>query len=90
MRRLTIRVAALAVAALPLACAHPPPPQPQMSQSMQMSVAQACAADIDRLCPGVPPGNGRIKACMRANIAQLSPGCFDAVLGAVASEREPN
>ncbi len=88
MRKLSLRAAALVMAALPVACAHQPP-QPQVSPQMQMSVAQACAADIDRLCPGVPPGQGRIKACMRANIAQLSPGCFDAVLGAVASEREP-
>lgn len=54
-----------------------------------MVVARACGADIDRLCPGVPPGQGRIKMCMRQHITQLLPGCFDAVLGAIAAQREP-
>ena len=53
------------------------------------TIARACAGDIDRLCPGVPPGEGRIKACMKAHIMELSAPCFDTLLGAVASEREP-
>lgn len=52
-------------------------------------IARACAGDIDRLCKGVPPGEGRIKACMKAHITELSAPCFDTLLGAVASEREP-
>ena len=52
-------------------------------------IAQACAGDIDRLCAGVPPGEGRIKACMKAHISQVSAPCFDALLKAIAAEREP-
>jgi hypothetical protein len=46
-------------------------------------------ADIDRLCPGVPPGEGRIKACTKQHVLQLSAACFDTVVGAVAAEKEP-
>jgi len=35
----------------------------------------ACRADVDRLCPGIPPGGGRIAACLKANQAQVSPAC---------------
>lgn len=37
-----------------VAVAQPPPPAPS-----KMQIAEACGADIDRLCPGVPPGQGR-------------------------------
>ena len=53
------------------------------------SIARACAGDIERLCAGVPPGEGRIKACIKAHITELSAACFDTLLGAVASEKEP-
>lgn len=52
-------------------------------------IARACAGDIERLCAGVPPGEGRIKACIKAHITELSAPCFDTLLGAVASEKEP-
>ena len=55
----------------------------------QMVIAKACAADIERFCPGVPPGEGRIKACMKAHVTDLSAPCIDAMMGAVAGEREP-
>ncbi len=54
------------------------------------TIARACAGDIDRLCAGVPPGEGRIKACIKAHITELSAPCFDTLLGAVASEKEPS
>ncbi|MFO1048532.1 MAG: cysteine rich repeat-containing protein [Geminicoccaceae bacterium] len=54
------------------------------------TIARACAADIERLCAGVPPGEGRIKACMKAHISEVSAPCFDALLGAIAAEKEPN
>ncbi len=60
----------------------------QQTPPNTLQIARACAADIDRLCPGVPPGEGRIKACMKAHITQLSAPCFDALLGAVAAGRE--
>jgi hypothetical protein len=53
------------------------------------TIARACAGDIERLCAGVPPGEGRIKACMKAHISEVSAPCFDALLGAIAAEKEP-
>ena len=35
----------------------------------------ACRADVERLCAGIPPGGGRIAACLKANEAQVSPAC---------------
>jgi hypothetical protein len=35
----------------------------------------ACKADVERLCAGISPGGGRLAACLKANEAQLSPGC---------------
>ncbi|MFO1060053.1 MAG: cysteine rich repeat-containing protein [Dongiaceae bacterium] len=54
-----------------------------------MTLARACGNDIDRLCAGVPPGEGRIKACIKAHMAELSAPCFDAILKAIAAEKEP-
>ena len=67
-----------------VAVAQPPPPAPS-----KMQIAEACGADIDRLCPGVPPGQGRIKACMKAHFSQLSAPCFDTLMAAAASKKEP-
>ena len=61
----------------------------QTKQQEAKVIAHACGGDIDRLCPGVPPGEGRIKACMKAHVSQLSAPCFDAMMGAVAAEKEP-
>jgi hypothetical protein len=54
-----------------------------------MTIARACAGDIDRLCAGVPPGGGGIKECIKAHITELSAPCFDALLKAIAAEKEP-
>ncbi len=35
----------------------------------------ACRADVEKLCAGIPPGGGRISACLRANQAKVSPEC---------------
>ncbi len=61
----------------------------QTKQQEAKMIAHACGGDIDRLCPGVPPGEGRIKACVKAHVTELSPGCFDTMMGAVAAEKEP-
>ena len=39
---------------------------------------------------GVAQGEGRIKACVKAHVMELSAPCFDAILAAVASEKEPD
>jgi hypothetical protein len=53
-----------------------------------LQIAEACGGDIDRLCPGVPPGQGRIKACMKEHVSELSAPCFDTLMAAAAARRE--
>jgi hypothetical protein len=36
----------------------------------------ACRADIGKLCSKVEPGAGRIRACLEAHEAELSPACL--------------
>jgi Cysteine rich repeat len=40
---------------------------------------EACKADIEKLCPGVQPGEGRIAACLKDKRRQLSDGCKTAI-----------
>jgi len=42
----------------------------------------ACRADVERLCPDVQPGGGRIAACLKKNEAQVSAACKDAIVNA--------
>ena len=47
-----------------------------------MEAARACRPDIARFCGNVAPGQGRIKACMKAHIAELSEPCKEALFQA--------
>ena len=38
-----------------------------------------CRADIERLCPNVPPGGGKIKACLMERKMEVSVGCAQAL-----------
>lgn len=38
-----------------------------------------CKADIERLCPNVEPGSGRIKECLMAQKESMSVGCAQAL-----------
>jgi hypothetical protein len=38
-----------------------------------------CKADIERLCPNVEPGGGRIKACLMAQMDGVTVGCAKAL-----------
>jgi hypothetical protein len=44
-------------------------------QDVPPKVRSACMADYARNCSLVIPGNGRVIACMRENIAKLEPEC---------------
>ncbi|HUL61331.1 MAG TPA: cysteine rich repeat-containing protein [Anaeromyxobacteraceae bacterium] len=35
----------------------------------------ACKADVEKLCAGIPAGGGRILSCLKANQTKVSPGC---------------
>ena len=48
-------------------------------QVRQREAMIACAEDRARYCGDVPPGGGRIIACMRANADKLSQRCFQAM-----------
>jgi hypothetical protein len=41
-------------------------PKPDMS---------ACKADAEKLCPGIQPGGGRLKACFKEHKKDLSADC---------------
>ena len=43
---------------------------------------QACKPDIAQFCSQVPPGQGRVKACMKEHIHQLSEPCKEALFQA--------
>jgi hypothetical protein len=74
-------LAALMLATTIAGAQQPPAPS-------KMQIAEACGADVDRPCPGVPPGLGRIKACMKAHVSQLSAPCFDTLMAAAAAKKE--
>jgi hypothetical protein len=52
--------------------------------AQQRAIAKACAADIKTQCADVQPGGGRVKACIKAHFADLSPECQAVVLKAAA------
>jgi hypothetical protein len=45
-------------------------------------VLQACKPDIAQFCSQVPPGQGRVKACMKEHIHELSEPCKEALFQA--------
>lgn len=51
------------------------------------AVAEPCRDDARKLCPNVVPGGGRIPACLRTKLGQLSPGCARVIKGSVAAVR---
>ena len=71
-----MRAGRLAVAVLfivaPLAAAGP-------SAFAQADGLSYCKADMQRLCPGVQPGGGRIIACLKEHKMEVSVGCAKAL-----------
>ena len=47
-----------------------------------------CADDAQRLCQGIPPGGGRIHACLTSNADRLSPACQQNLKAAQQRARE--
>lgn len=50
------------------------------------SLRDACSADSARLCNGVQPGGGRIKACIKSHQSELSDSCCAALSHAKQSK----
>jgi hypothetical protein len=46
------------------------------------AVMQACKPDIRQFCSQVPPGQGRIKACMKEHLQELSEPCKEGLFQA--------
>ena len=51
------------------------------------SAREACMADYKKFCSDIAPGGGRIKQCLIAHKAQLSPDC-QAALAAKAESKK--
>jgi hypothetical protein len=45
-------------------------------------VRAACEADVQKLCPGIEPGGGRILACLKQHKGEVSDGCKQAIVKA--------
>lgn len=43
--------------------------------AQMQEVMHYCKPDIERLCPGVQPGGGRIAQCLKAHKMDISVGC---------------
>jgi hypothetical protein len=35
-----------------------------------------CVPDLNRLCPDIQPGNGRLRACLKEHIREVSSACL--------------
>ncbi len=46
------------------------------------AVLQTCKPDIAHFCSQVPPGQGRVKACMKEHVHELSEPCKEALFQA--------
>src|SRR4029077_1004660 len=46
-------------------------------------LTRACLSDAKALCGGVQPGGGKIRACLKMHLKDLSEGCEAVVLKAV-------
>jgi len=52
------------------------------------ALRDACKADVESLCPGVQPGGGRIKECLKANKDKVSQGCKTAIAAAMRARQD--
>jgi hypothetical protein len=66
----------------------PAPSAPAQAPSQQAvaAAAAACETDIQKLCPGVQPGGGRIFACLKQHKDQVSDVCKQAVIKATRGQ----
>lgn len=52
--------------------------EPSMEAELE-ALRTYCRPDIERLCPNVEPGGGRIKECLKKHKEQISVGCAQAL-----------
>ena len=51
------------------------------SVAVAQQASNPCTADIKKLCPDIKPGEGRITACIKSHLTELSENCEARVLG---------
>jgi uncharacterized protein (DUF2141 family) len=47
--------------------------------AQQRAANSACGAELNQVCTGVQPGEGRLMACVKENFAELSAHCQNAL-----------
>ena len=52
------------------------------------AIREACKADAETVCRGIQPGEGRLRACFRANREKLSQPCRDAIAAAIEARAD--
>ena len=57
------------------------------SVAVAQQAGKPCAGDIKTLCAGIQPGEGRIKACIKSHMAEVSDPCRDAMSQAAAGRK---
>lgn len=80
MKNILISVAAVLVLSSGVALAADPAPAG--------GLRGACKADVEKLCPGIQPGGGRIAGCLKQNEAQVSAACKEA-MGRTRAKKAP-
>ena len=53
--------------------------QQQKGNDEMTALRTYCRPDVERLCPKVQPGGGRIKACLMEHKNEISVGCAKAL-----------
>jgi len=68
-------IAATAVLAPTTAIAQQGPPAQRAAPPSDDAMPQACGPDVQQLCAGVRPGQGRIVRCLQSRRSEVSEGC---------------
>jgi hypothetical protein len=48
---------------------------------------KVCKTDVTKLCAGIVPGTGGIRACIKSHMAEVSDPCRDAMSQAAAGKK---
>jgi len=70
---------AAAAAAPPPPPAAPAPMPAMLPPRIELMIVRTCRPDVQVLCSGIPPGGGRLVACLAQNESQVSPPCRQAL-----------
>ena len=54
---------------------------PAMAQAGMEDLRTYCKSDVERLCPGIQPGGGRIIKCLKTHKKEMTVGCAQALQG---------